>query len=132
MSLPSARLGQFAALTPATPTVNLDPLASPEQISHGSAATAELLGLLVAHAAQVDTDTPLGQFCSQAGLGASERTATLMLIVIGGFEPLVSLAATGLLELAQRPQTRAAVAADEQSAAAFVDELLRLQSPIRS
>jgi pimeloyl-[acyl-carrier protein] synthase len=133
LGLPESRWDEFTRLLRGA-SINLDPTAGPAQTARGAAPTQALVVLLRSHAQQSveqDGDGLLASFWSTTELDEDERIAALMLIVVGGFEPLVNLAATGLYELARRPDLIQAIAdGDGAEALAFVDEVLRLQSPI--
>jgi cytochrome P450 len=133
LDLPESRWPEFTRLLRRA-SVNLDPTAGPAQTARGAAPTQELIALLRTHALQLtkqDDDSLLRSFWTATELDDQERMAAIMLVVIGGFEPLINLAATGLYELARRPQLVKVIAdGDGAEALAFVDEVLRLQSPI--
>lgn len=119
LDLPRDVWPAFSRLARAS-SINLDPTATPDRIALAGEATARLSGLLREHAGRASAQLqPLDE---------AERTATLMLIVVGGYEPLVNLAVTGLNLLARTPGLASKITPD--TAIAYVDEVLRLESPI--
>ncbi|MHB8340451.1 MAG: cytochrome P450 [Mycobacteriales bacterium] len=113
-------------------SVNLDPLARPAAIAAGGQATGELAGLLRQHAGEQAgrRDSALGRFWDGGGLTEAEAVAALMLAVVGGFEPLASLAGTGLHWFSRHPEALVRLTTDPDAAGGAVDELLRIESPV--
>lgn len=132
LGLSATERAQFSMLIPAA-SANLDPLASPALLAKAAQAS-EALAALLAHratgAAGNDSGSPLGRFWNGGELTEDERVSTLMLIVVGAWEPLANLGATGTSLLAKRPELLAQLAGSREDVAAFVDEVLRLESPI--
>lgn len=130
-SLSGMARAQFSMLMPAA-SANLNPLASPAQLGRAAKASGALAGLLAnrAAAAGSEVDSPLGRFWNNSELTEDERVSTLMLVAVGAWEPLSNLAATGTWLLAQDPELLERVAMSPDNASAFVDEILRLESPI--
>jgi cytochrome P450 len=138
LGVPSPELPRFARLAGAA-AVNLDPLADAATAAEGRRAGTELADYLRALVRE-DRMTPDGVIAALTGNGAgapgaeppsSEETlATLVLLVVGGFEPLVHVIGNGLDTLLRRPAQVSHLRSAPQLWPTAVDELLRWESPI--
>jgi cytochrome P450 len=127
LGLPDDDRPTFTGLARAA-SVHLNPLAGPAETAMGGRASGLLVEMLRACAAAAESG-PLADYWAGTELDEGERMATLMLVVIGGWEPLANVAATGLHYLARQPELLGQLV-DEAAALAFADEVLRLESPI--
>lgn len=110
---------------------HLDPMLSPADTVATSAATDGLIGLLTRAlqvAGELDEMHPLRRYRDECGLRTEQQLSTLMLAVIGGFDPLLDLAAN----LAVRMSTDAGIRSlvRDGRASEVIDEILRLDSPL--
>jgi cytochrome P450 len=142
LGVPPAELITFTRLARAA-AINLDPLADGPAAIRGRDAAAELVEYLRAVIAErrIAAD---GGIAALAGLdrltrrsqpethepSLDETLATLALVVVGGFEPLVHLVGNGLDTLVRRPGQLDRLRADPELWPTAIDELLRWESPI--
>jgi len=63
--------------------------------------------------------------------GDDELLANLILLLVAGFETTTNLLGNGLLALLERPELAAALRADPSLAPAYVEEMLRYDSPVQ-
>jgi cytochrome P450 len=137
-----AELLDFTRLTRAA-AVNLDPLAGGPTATRGRDAAVELveyLRVMIAEhrmtadggiAALLGLDgTAEGSQPGADRLSLDETLATLALVVVGGFEPLVHLIGNGLDTLLRQPGQVERLRADPDLWPTAIDELLRWESPI--
>jgi pimeloyl-[acyl-carrier protein] synthase len=118
--------------------VNLDPLAGADKAALGRAAAGELADHL---AGLVDRAPAGGQGAvsallrrqgdgRSASLGRDDLLSTLVLLVVGGYEPTVHLIGNGLLTLLRWPEELTRLRREARLLTSAVDELLRWESPI--
>ena len=137
LGIPGPDVRLFARLTRAA-SVNLDPLAGDDTVVAGREAALELAEYL----REVITQGRAMPGDALATLAASEETSdgetdsleealsTLVLFVVGGYEPLVNLVGNGLHTLATHPEETRRLREDSGLWRSAVDELLRVESPI--
>jgi cytochrome P450 len=137
LGIPGSDVRLFARLTRAA-SVNLDPLAGDDTVRAGRHAALELAEYL--HDLITQGRAMPGQ--ALATLAASykapdgqtpsldEALSTLVLFVVGGYEPLVNLVGNGLHTLATHPDQARRLREDSNLWRTAVDELLRFESPI--
>lgn len=134
LGIPPADLRHFTRLTRAA-AVNLDPLADEPTAVTGQQAADALVDHLRALIAE-GRMTPDGGIAALArstgpgGTDVEEVLATLALVVIGGFEPMVHLIGNGLNALLRAPGELRRLRSRPDLWAGVVDEVLRLESPI--
>lgn len=130
LDLAPSEWAQFTMLITAA-SGNLNPLADPAGQARAGKASG-ILAQLLTRRAEISArtpETPLGRFWASDELDEGQRTSTLMLVVIGAWEPLANLAATGTMFLAREPELLGELS-ERSVAEAYVDEVLRLESPI--
>src|SRR3954470_7149975 len=103
LGVPSAELVPFARLSSAA-AVNLDPLAEGPAVERGRDAGAELVEYLRSLIAdgRIEADGGIAALI-QSVTEVDQVLATLALVIVGGFEPLVHLIGNGLDALLRRP-----------------------------
>jgi cytochrome P450 len=137
--VPSNDLLTFTRLARSA-AVNLDPLADETAAKKGKKAADELVSyfdLMIAER-RMSTDGGIAALLSpekrttQAGATTSldEILSNLVLIVVGGFEPLVHLIGNGIFTLLRWPGELNRLRANPDLWRVAIDELLRAESPI--
>jgi len=142
LGVPPAELRTFTRLARAA-AINLNPLVDGPTAIRGKDAAAELVEYLraVIVKRRVTADGGIAALAGLDGLtrrsqpethGSSldETLATLALVVVGGFEPLVHLIGNGLDTLLRWPDQLDRLRTDPELWPMAIDELLRWESPI--
>jgi cytochrome P450 len=136
LGIPGPEVRLFAQLARAA-SVNLDPLAGDGIVATGRQAALDLADYLhgvirQGRAIPGDAlDTLAASDEARDGTGSlDEALSTLVLFVVGGYEPLVNLVGNGLHTLATHPEQTRRLREDSGLWRSAVDELLRCESPI--
>ncbi|MEV1289360.1 cytochrome P450 [Micromonospora sp. NPDC049679] len=115
------------------PEINLDEMAA---ASRGAAELEEYFTELIRQrraAPGEDLITALVQAHDAGGdrLSGDELLANLVLLLVAGFETTTNLLGNGLFALLERPEQMDRLRADDSLAAAYVEEMLRFDSPVQ-
>ncbi|GGO22857.1 cytochrome P450 [Micromonospora parathelypteridis] len=117
----------------------LEPEITPEELAVADAGATELRDYFVElvvdrrRAPADDLTTALVQVHDADGdrLTGAELLANLVLLLVAGFETTTNLLGNGLVVLLGHPEAAAALRADPDLAPAYVEELLRFDSPVQ-
>ncbi|GIF76750.1 cytochrome P450 [Asanoa siamensis] len=115
-------------------TVVLEPISTEEEMRLADVAGRELedyfTGLVAARrrAPREDLTSALAE---NGDLTGAELLANLVLLLVAGFETTTNLLGTGLRILLERPEQAARLRAGPELAPAFVEEILRYDSPVQ-
>ncbi|ATE53717.1 cytochrome P450 [Actinosynnema pretiosum] len=89
------------------------------------------LGDLVEHRRREPGDDVVSALAAEPGLSREDLLATTELLLVAGFETTVNLIGNAVLVLLDRPEDRERLVAEEAWAEAVVEEVLRLDPPVR-
>ncbi|MEV0720346.1 cytochrome P450 [Asanoa sp. NPDC050611] len=116
-------------------TVVLEPISTVEEMRLADGAGRELedyfLGLIVERRRAPREDLTSALVADGSGLTGHELLANLVLLLVAGFETTTNLLGTGLAILLERPEQAARLRAQPDLAPAFVEEMLRYDSPVQ-
>ncbi|MEU4428348.1 cytochrome P450 [Actinoplanes sp. NPDC024001] len=116
-------------------TVVLEPISTEEEMSRADAAGRELedyfIGLIAERQRAPQEDLTSALAAEGSGLTGAELLANLVLLLVAGFETTTNLLGTGLTILLEHPEQAARLRADPELAPAFVEEILRYDSPVQ-
>ena len=121
-------------------TVVLEPVSTEEEMRLADVAGRELEGYFAGlieerrRAPQEDLTSALVAVhddTAGAGLTGEELLANLVLLLVAGFETTTNLLGTGLRVLLEHPEQADRLRADPDLAPAFVEEILRYDSPVQ-
>jgi cytochrome P450 len=115
-------------------TVVLEPISTHEEMRAADAAGRELedyfVGLIAARQKEPREDLT-SALAADSALTGKELLANLVLLLVAGFETTTNLLGTGLAILLERPGLSDRLRQDPGLAAAFVEEILRYDSPVQ-
>ncbi|MGK5681401.1 cytochrome P450 [Actinoplanes sp. URMC 104] len=118
-------------------TVVLEPISTVEEMDRADAAGRDLedylTGLIAQRqrAPQDDLTSALVEAGADGTLTGEELLANLVLLLVAGFETTANLLGTGLHLLLEHPAHADRLRADPELAPAFVEEILRYDSPVQ-
>ncbi|MFD0784902.1 cytochrome P450, partial [Micromonospora azadirachtae] len=121
-------------------TVVLEPISTEEEMRRADVAGRELEAYFVdlieerRRAPQEDLTSALVAVHDEtggSGLTGEELLANLVLLLVAGFETTTNLLGTGIKLLLERPEQADRLRADPHLAPAFVEEILRYDSPVQ-
>ncbi|MEV6348434.1 cytochrome P450 [Actinoplanes sp. NPDC051851] len=116
-------------------TVVLEPISSQEEMDLADVAGRELedyfIGLIAERRRDPQEDLTSALVGAGSGLTGAEMLANLVLLLVAGFETTTNLLGTGLELLLSRPRQAARLRSDPELAPAFVEEILRYDSPVQ-
>ncbi|MBG0568368.1 cytochrome P450 [Actinoplanes aureus] len=115
-------------------TVVLEPISTEEEMGRADVAGRELedyfIGL-VAERRREPREDLTSALAGDSGLTGAELLANLVLLLVAGFETTTNLLGTGLRILLDRPELADRLRAAPELAPAFVEEILRYDSPVQ-
>ncbi|GLY06273.1 cytochrome P450 [Actinoplanes sp. NBRC 101535] len=115
-------------------TVVLEPISSEEEMRAADVAGRELEDYftgLIADRKRAPQDDLTGALVEAGSLTGEELLANLVLLLVAGFETTTNLLGTGLTTLFDHPAQAARLRDDPDLAPAFVEEMLRYDSPVQ-
>lgn len=116
-------------------TVVLEPISTVQEMELADAAGRELedyfIGLIAERQKNPQEDLTSALIATGDTLTGEELLANLVLLLVAGFETTANLLGTGLHLLLERPEQGARLRADPELAPAFVEEILRYDSPVQ-
>ena len=116
-------------------TVVLEPISTEEEMRGADAAGRELedyfAGLIAQRRRDPQEDLTSALAAGDSGLTGAELLANLVLLLVAGFETTTNLLGTGLKLLLDRPEHAERLRADPSLAPAYVEEILRFDSPVQ-
>lgn len=116
-------------------TVVLEPISTEEEMRAADAAARELedyfIGLIAERQRHPREDLTSALAAAGSGLTGSELLANLVLLLVAGFETTTNLLGTGLQILLDHPDLATRLRSDPGLAPAFVEEMLRYDSPVQ-
>jgi cytochrome P450 len=116
-------------------TVVLEPISTADEMARADAAGRELedyfIGLIAERQKQPRNDLTSALVAGGSGLTGQELLANLVLMLVAGFETTTNLLGTGLHLLLDQPAQADRLRADPELAPAFVEEILRWDSPVQ-
>jgi cytochrome P450 len=116
-------------------TVVLEPISTEAEMRGADAAGRELedyfTGLIAERRRTPREDLTSALAAGDSGLTGAELLANLVLLLVAGFETTTNLLGTGLKILLDRPEHADRLRADPEPAAAYVEEILRYDSPVQ-
>ncbi|GIF46398.1 cytochrome P450 [Asanoa ferruginea] len=118
-------------------TVVLEPISTEEEMHRADLAGRDLedyfIGLIAdrQRAPREDLTSALVATAGDTGLTGAELLANLVLLLVAGFETTTNLLGTGLRILLDHPEQADRLRADADLAPAFVEEMLRYDSPVQ-
>ncbi|MEV6303000.1 cytochrome P450 [Actinoplanes sp. NPDC051861] len=116
-------------------TVVLEPISTEEEMRLADVAGRELedyfIGLIAERQRAPREDLTSAMAAAGSGLTGAELLANLVLLLVAGFETTTNLLGTGLKILLDHPGQAARLRADAGLAPAFVEEILRYDSPVQ-
>ncbi|GIE32655.1 cytochrome P450 [Actinoplanes italicus] len=116
-------------------TVVLEPISTEEEMRRADAAGRELedyfIGLIAERRREPREDLTSALASEGSGLTGSELLSNLVLLLVAGFETTTNLLGTGIKVLLEHPDQADRLRADPELAPAFVEEILRYDSPVQ-
>ncbi|WP_328471585.1 cytochrome P450 [Actinoplanes sp. NBC_00393] len=116
-------------------TVVLEPISTDEEMRRADAAGRDLedyfIGLIAERQRSPQEDLTSALAATGSGLTGAELLANLVLLLVAGFETTTNLLGTGLRILLDHPTHAARLRADPELAPAYVEEILRYDSPVQ-
>ncbi|WP_033341126.1 cytochrome P450 [Catenuloplanes japonicus] len=115
-------------------TVVLEPISTETEMRLAGVAGRELEDYftgLVADRRRTPREDLTSALAASGDLSGEELLANLVLLLIAGFETTTNLLSTGLTLLLDHPEQAARLRADDSLAPAFVEEILRYDSPVQ-
>jgi cytochrome P450 len=116
-------------------TVVLEPISTDEEMRRADAAGRDLedyfIGLIAERQRSPQEDLTSALAAAGSGLTGAELLANLVLLLVAGFETTTNLLGTGLRILLDHPGHAARLRADPELAPAYVEEILRYDSPVQ-
>lgn len=116
-------------------TVVLEPISTEEEMRAADAAGRALedyfIGLIAERQRSPREDLTSALAASGSGLTGKELLSNLVLLLVAGFETTTNLLGTGVKLLLDHPDQAARLRADPELAPAFVEEILRYDSPVQ-
>ncbi|MDR7274305.1 cytochrome P450 [Catenuloplanes atrovinosus] len=116
-------------------TVVLEPISTEREMQRADVAGRELedyfVGLIAERRRSPQEDLTSALADGDSPLTGEELLANLVLLLVAGFETTTNLLGTGLKILLDRPEHAARLRADPGLAPAYVEEILRYDSPVQ-
>ncbi|GAA1639788.1 cytochrome P450 [Actinoplanes couchii] len=115
-------------------TVVLEPISSEEEMARADTAGRELEDYftgLIADRRRTPREDLTSALAADTGLSGRELLANLVLLLVAGFETTTNLLGTGIRILLDHPAQASRLRADPALAPAFVEEILRHDSPVQ-
>ncbi|MDI6100460.1 cytochrome P450 [Actinoplanes sp. NEAU-A12] len=116
-------------------TAVLEPISTEDEMRRADVAGRELenyfIGLIAERQKAPQDDLTSALAAGDSGLSGAELLANLVLLLVAGFETTTNLLGTGLRILLEHPAQADRLRADPELAPAFVEEILRYDSPVQ-